>query len=105
MVKEFNALKRTNYKLEDFCLSDEIEKLKNFLDREGRPLDSLPLTIYGEPTSVEEHMRNDRQFRIRIFDGRVLNSDVYRNNDERLNENNVADDLVYSGYVEDYERF
>ena len=43
MVKEFNALKRTDFKLEDFCTNEEIEHLKQYLDSEGRPLGSIPL--------------------------------------------------------------
>ena len=31
MTREFNALKRTNFKLEDFFRDDEIERLRNSL--------------------------------------------------------------------------
>ena len=43
MLKKFNALKRTNFKLEDFCTNDEIEHLKQYLNNEGRPLAIIPL--------------------------------------------------------------
>ena len=43
MIKEFNALKRTNFKLEDFCTTHEIDHLKQYVDGEGRPLSLIPL--------------------------------------------------------------
>ena len=105
MCRQFNALKNTRFVLSDFCNDREIETLKKYLDSDGNPLSYVPLIIRGQPGPLEEHLRNDDQFQIRMFEGRVMRSDVHRNGNDGFADGALSNDLVHTSYTVDNERF
>ena len=105
MLRQFNALKNSNFKLSDFCTNDEIEKLRNYLNSNGFPYDWVPLTHWGEPGPKEDRDRRDFENQVIVFEGQVLNEDIRRANGENYSTENLAMDLVFTNYRIDNERF
>ena len=105
MLRQYNSLKNTKFTLSDFCTNQELEFFKKYLTSDGTPLEMVALTINGEVGPLEDHLRKDDQYSISLFEGRVMKTEVYRNDGEGFAENNLSEDLIPTAYIEDNERF
>ena len=63
------------------------------------------MIIFGEPGPYEDTVRRDNEFRIVLFNGRVLNTDIHRPRGQNFDDGALAPDLIENDFVVDDERF
>ena len=105
MLRQYNSLKHSNFTLSDFCTDYEINLLKNYLRSDGVPHEWVPLTVWGEAGAFDDVHRRDGDFSFTVFDGRVVNSDIRRDNGRKYDTEHLASDRNYTNYTVDNERF